>query len=374
MGLKKKYKILISVVVIIISFAVLIFGTAYYFIGKINITDENTPVATAATLPKTTTTTADGKKPAAEKATTVTQTANDEAEVFPDAEKLDGEEKKAIVKANKDIKDNLDDNRIWQSDKVKNILLLGIDYGTETLKYGRSDAMMILSLNKAIQKVKIVSISRNVYSSIPGFKNSMISHAHAFGGPTLAIKTVEQNYKIGIDNYVSCSFDSFVKIIDLLGGVDINLTEKEKEALNESGSSFASAGKNTLNGETALRYVRLRSIDSDKERTGRQRNILMALAEKFKGISIQKAFTLLNTVLPLINTDMRRSEILFQLANAVKYLSWDIQQYYIPNKAYDWVIRNNFYVNILDWPYELSYAHALIFEGVTPNYKELENE
>lgn len=372
MGLKKKYKVLISVFVIIFSFAVLVFGTVYYFIGKINITDENTPLSMAVTLPQTTN--AEAEKSADKKATTLPQNANGDEEIFPDAEKLDGKEKKAIVKANKDIKENLDDNRIWQSNQIINILLLGVDYGTETLKYGRSDAMMILSLNKAIQKIKIVSISRNVYSSIPGFKNSMISHAHAFGGPVLAMKTVEQNYKIGIDNYVSCSFDSFVKIIDLLGGVDINLTEKEREALNESGSSFASAGKNNLNGETALRYVRLRSIDSDKERTGRQRNIIMALAQKFKGISAQKAFELLNTVLPLINTDMRRSEILFHLVSTVKYLSWEIQQYYIPNKSYDWVIRNSFYVNILDWPYELSYAHALIFEGVTPEYKELKNE
>ena len=349
----KRHKILTSVFIMILSFAVLISGTAYYFLGKINITDENTPAVPAVTLPNS----SDG-----------------EDEIFPDSENLTGEEKKTIIKANKDIKENLDDNRIWQSDQIINILLLGVDYGTETLKYGRSDAMMVLSLNKAIQKIKIISISRNVYSSIPGFKNSMISHAHAFGGPALAIKTVEQNYKIGIDNYVSCSFDSFVKIIDVLGGVDINLTEREKEALNESGSNFVSAGKNSLDGETALRYARLRWIDSDKERTGRQRNILMALAEKFKGITAEKAFELLNTVLPLINTDMKKSEILYQLATAVKYLSWDIQQYYIPDKSYERVIRNDFYVNILDWPYEVSYAHSLIFEGVTPDYKELKNE
>lgn len=353
MAFIKKHKILTSVFIMILSFAVLISGTAYYFLGKINVTDENTPLQPAATLP---------------------QSSGSAIETLPDSNSLTGEEKKTVLKADKDIRENLDDNKIWQSDQIMNILILGVDYGTETLKYGRSDAMMILSLNKAIQKIKLISISRNVYAAIPGFKNSMISHAHAFGGPALAIKAVEQNYKIAIDNYVSCSFDSFEKIIDLLGGVDVELSESEKSALNESGSNFASAGKNHLDGETALRYARLRWIDSDKERSGRQRNILMSLAEKFKNITAEKAFELLNTVLPLINTDMKKSEMLYQLASAVKYLRWDIQQYYIPNKSYEFVIKNDFYVSILDWPYELSYAHSLIFEGITPDYKETEDE
>ena len=289
---------------------------------------------------------------------------------IPDFDNLDKDDRKTFDTADEEIRQNLANGKIWKSDSVLNILLLGTDYGTASSTYGRSDAMIILSVNKAVQKVKLISISRNVYAAIPGFKNSMISHAHIFGGPALSIKTVEQNYKIGIDNYVSCGFDSFVKIINILGGVRLTLSEIEAKAMSKYDSSITGAGSYLLNGATALQYSRQRYFDSDMGRTERQRKLLSALADKFKSITVKQALKIVNTVLPLVNTDMKKSEILYQLASAIRYLSWEREQYYLPAKSYDYTMKNGYFINLLDWPYELDYAHKLIYEGVIPEYKE----
>ena len=349
MSFIKKHKILTSVIIVAVSLCMLAFGTCYYFLDKINIDDSNAAAETTGVNFES-----------------IVAAEND----IPDFDSLDKDDRKTFNTADEEIRQNLANGKIWKSDSVLNILLLGTDYGTASSTYGRSDAMIILSVNKAVQKVKLISISRNVYVAIPGFNNSMISHAHIFGGPALSIKTVEQNYKIGIDNYVSCGFDSFVKIINILGGVRLTLSEIEAKAMSKYDSSITGAGSYLLNGETALQYSRQRYFDSDKNRTERQRKLLSALADKFKSITVKQALKIVNTVLPLVNTDMKKSEIIYQLASAVRYLSWEREQYYLPAKSYDYVMKNGYYVNFLDWPYELNYAHELIYEGVIPEYKE----
>ena len=349
MSFIKKHKILTSVIIVAVSLCMLAFGTCYYFLDKINIDDSNAAAETTGANFES-----------------IVAAEND----IPDFDNLDKDDRKTIDAADEKIRQNLDNSKIWKSDSVLNILLLGTDYGTGSSACGRSDAMIILSVNKAVQKVKLISISRNVYAAIPGFKNSMISHAHIFGGPALAIKSVEQNYKIGIDNYVSCGFDSFVKIINILGGVRLTLSEIEAKAMSKYDSSITGAGSYLLNGATALQYSRQRYFDSDKGRTERQRKVLSALADKFKSITVKQALKIVNTVLPLVNTDMKKSEILYQLASAIRYLSWEREQYYLPAKSYDYTMKNGYFINLLDWPYELDYAHKLIYEGVIPEYKE----
>ncbi|MDO4380782.1 MAG: LCP family protein, partial [Clostridia bacterium] len=223
-----KHKVLTSVFIVIVALVILVTGTASYFFGKINITDRNS-------VPEPATTAA--------------------GEEISD---LSNNEKKAFEDADSKIKDNLDNSKTWCSDDVMNIALLGIDYGDEKYPYGRSDAMIVLSINKAVKKVNVISLSRTVYSAIPGYKNTRMNHAHGYGGAPLALKTIELNYKFVIDNYVSCGFDSFMKIIDILGGVDIDLSQAEVDALKEHRPDlFEKAGRYTLDGDAALRYARL---------------------------------------------------------------------------------------------------------------------
>lgn len=341
----KRHKILSAVVALILVFSLLVSGTVFYFLNKINITDRNTPPSAAAT------------------------STGSESSVYP--KDLSAEDKKELEKADSGILDNLDDRKTWFSDEVTNIALLGIDYGDEEYPCGRSDAMIVLSINKAVKKIKVISLSRTVYSAIPGHKNARMNHAHGYGGAPLTLETIELNYKIAIDNYVSCGFDSFQKIIDILGGVDATLTDAEAEAISRNNTrTFEKGGKYTLDGKSALKYARLRSIDSDQNRTGRQRKILLSLFNKLKKITVPQAVEIAEKVLPLINTDLKKSEIMYQLVSAIKYFKWDISQYFMPSKVYKLVMRDWFEVTLIDWPYEVNYIHKLIFEGVTPKYKE----
>ena len=350
MNFIKRHKILTSVIAVVLVLALLVSGTVFYFLNKINITDRNAAPSLAAT--------------------------SDQGEDFDDGGKLSDDDKLALKEADGDILDNLDDRKIWRSDKVTNIALLGIDYGDEDYPYGRSDAMIVLSINKAVKKVKVISLSRTVYSAIPGHKNARMNHAHGYGGAPLALQTIELNYKIAIDNYVSCGFDSFKKIIDILGGVEIELTDKEAAALSRNNTkTFEKGGKYLLDGDNALRFVRLRSIDSDQHRTGRQRKIILSLVGKLKQITVSQAVEIADKVLPLINTDLKKNEIMYQLVSAIKYLKWDISQYFMPStKVYKLVLRDWFEVTLIDWPDEVNYIHKLIFEGVTPEYKEKTDE
>lgn len=284
--------------------------------------------------------------------------------------KLSKKEQRELDKANDSIRRNLDDTKKWYSDQVFNVMLFGYDYGSPSYPYGRSDSMIVVSINKALKKVKLISLSRTAYSAIPGYENTRMSHAHGYGGAPLAIKTIELNYKFRIDHFIGCSFDSFKKIIDAFGGVDISLSSAEANALNQNFHCFPRAGAYHLNGEQALNYARLRKIDNDRTRTGRQRTVLMALKERAKSLSLTDLNNLLNTVLPLVSTDFSKTDIVYQMANAMSYLNWDFEQHLIPAEPYNLVLRGQFEVIIMDWEYEVGYLHDVMYEGVIPQYEE----
>ena len=134
--------------------------------------------------------------------------------------------------ADKDISENIDDPRMWYNDNIINILLIGRDLGHGSKYYSRADSVIVVSINKLNNDIKLVSLSRATYVSIPGHGNARLNAAHAYGGSKLLIDTIEQNYKIRIDHYVSIDFNGFIKAVDALGGVDIALTESEVKALS----------------------------------------------------------------------------------------------------------------------------------------------
>lgn len=274
--------------------------------------------------------------------------------------------------ADDEIRRNLDDNKVWYNENVKNILLIGADYGNNWQKR-RSDAMILISINKADQQIKMVSLLRAAYVAIPGHGNARLNAAHAIGGPNLLIKTIEQNYKIHIDNYVSVNFEAFPKVIDILGGIDIKLTDKEAAALadtfRENGlKAPTGAGTYHMNGKTTLGYVRLRSIDFDRMRTQRQRNVLTQIANKAKAISANQALQLLDEILPLISTDFTKTEIVSQLVGALNYLRWPITQDTLPHSwpKLVYVPDSPVEVLLLDWHETKRYAHDLLYPNMEP--------
>lgn len=279
-----------------------------------------------------------------------------------------------LVQSDTDISKNLDDNQIWYSDSIMNILLLGIDNNKN------SDSMIVVSINKDTKAVKLVSFSRIAYAAIDGYGNSRLSHAHRFGGGgsagvALVRGAIEKNYKIRIDNYISTTIANFQKVIDCMGGVDIGLTKEElatevmQRSLTRQGYTNFDPNVYNLNGYSAMNYVRLRSIDSDWMRTQRQRNVLEALAKKARQMSILEIRALIEEILPLINTDLTKGEILSQLMNVYSYLSSDIEQYVIPHKGYE--VRNieGSDVMLVNWDTEVPYVHGLFYAGLDVKYK-----
>ena len=271
-----------------------------------------------------------------------------------------------------DVASNYNNNEIWYSDEIRNILLMGIDEGSRNFPYGRSDAMIVLSVNTRTKAVKMLSFSRAVYVAIAGYENTRLSHAHGYGGAALAIDTIERNYKIRIDNYVETGFETFKKIIDVLDGVTIDLTNAEAYALKgkiaKAGIPYVGAGKYVLNGELALEYVRLRRIDSDRERTARQRKVLMSIANKVKSQNPLQLTVLANQILPLITTDLSKMEILSQLANINTYINGNVQQAVIPQNSSKLTLIDNFEVLVVDWKSEVKKLHNLMYQGTEPKY------
>lgn len=206
------------------------------------------------------------------------------------------------------------------SDSWMNILLLGCDSYT-TNSYSRSDSMIILSVNTQTYAVKMTSLMRDTWIKVSGQKTRKLTELCAVGGPELTIQAINENFGTDISKYMLISMDGIAEVIDLLGGLDLDITEAERKALNKglfdlSGLSGMeklqeSGEKVHLNGNQATAYARIRKIDSDFVRVERQRIVLLAMAEKI--LSGADASTLMNIVTALmdyVDTNLTFMEIM----------------------------------------------------------------
>ena len=287
-------------------------------------------------------------------------------------------EEVTVPEADDDIAENIDDQRMWYNDNIINILLIGCDLGSETRYYPRADSVIVLSINTLNSTIKMVSLSRATYVSIPGHGNARLNAAHAYGGPKLLVKTIEENYKIRIDKYISIDFDGFIQAIDTLGGVDIYLTQEEINVIagtmSANGITPNGAGTYHLNGNVALEYARIRGIDNDRARTGRQRVVLTAILDKFKKMFstesyatiISKCFDYLDEVLPLVSTNFTKGEIISQAPKYVGYMKYNVTEAIIPKVNVPLQNINGIEVLILDWPTVKNDIHEILYPGIEP--------
>lgn len=209
---------------------------------------------------------------------------------------------------------------IENSDEVINILLIGQD-GREGQGRQRSDVMMLCTINKPMKTLTITSFMRDMYVQIPGYQDNRINVPYVLGGMELLDQTLETNFGVRVDGNVEVDFYGFIDIINLMGGVEMELTAAEARYMNlnvswdvNDGSSKnwnLTAGVNHLTGSQALSYARMRYVgNGDYERTARQRRVLSALVEKAKELSISELNLLLKYALPMITTDMETSQIM----------------------------------------------------------------
>ncbi|MBO5892558.1 MAG: LCP family protein [Oscillospiraceae bacterium] len=196
-----------------------------------------------------------------------------------------------------------------QSDDVINILLVGKDASSADGR-PRTDSMILLSINKRTNSLSMVSLMRDLYVQIPGgYSDNRINAAYRFGGIDLLNATIEKNFGIVIDGNIEVDFQQFATIINILGGVEIELTQAEASYMQRLGFSKIVAGKNLLGGEAALQYCRIRMIDSDHQRTERQRKLLLIIADRAQDMSISQVWEMIDKVLPYVRTDMSEKEL-----------------------------------------------------------------
>ncbi|MGB4588310.1 MAG: LCP family protein [Clostridiaceae bacterium] len=187
---------------------------------------------------------------------------------------------------------------------VTNIALFGVD--AEIGKNGRSDTIMIVTVDKNTKKIKLTSIVRDSYVDIPDRGMDKINHAYAFGGAQLALKTINTNFHLDIRSYATVNFTTLPKIIDTIGGVKITVTNAEATQI----AGLSSGGTYNLTGAQALDYSRIRHIDSDFARSGRQRTVIEAIINKMLNSSVTSYPSILSKVLPMITTNMSSNDIL----------------------------------------------------------------
>lgn len=207
---------------------------------------------------------------------------------------------------------------IFDGEEYVNIMLVGQDRRwNETVS--RSDAMALLTFNKKTGVLYMTSFLRDMYVQIPGYPDNRINAAYALGGMELMEETIRLNFGVPIDGTVSVDFFRFPEIVDMLGGLELTLTQEEADYLNRRGNWglgpdvcdwTLTAGVNRMTGEQCLAYSRLRDLGTDVVRVNRQHNVLIAMLGKVKDLSLTEAVGLLNQFLPMVTTNMSNQQIL----------------------------------------------------------------
>ena len=213
---------------------------------------------------------------------------------------------------------------------IVNVLLLGTDIrvpGTEDP--GRADSTMLCSLNMKTGDVKLISFERGIYVPIPDMGQDLLTHAYHWGGAALSQSIIEECFLLDVAGYAQVDFNNFKLVIDTIGGVDIELTESEAAALR------LPAGLNHLNGAQALSYCRLRSVDSDWERQQRQRTTIAAALKQVRSLSLPELDSTMNTLLPLIHTNLSKTQISRLMLNAPKFIQGDVSQLQVPDRNWN---------------------------------------
>ena len=227
----------------------------------------------------------------------------------------------------------LDSSELTQSSSVKNILLLGIDRRNPD-DSSRSDTMLLVSINTASRKIKLTSFMRDSYVYIPEKqKSAKLNAACTWGGAQMVMDTIEYNFNIKIDHYMLVDFTMFESIIDGLGGVDVAITEKEAKYMRKDVhlENIQAGDSVHLNGHEALWYCRIRKLDSDFMRTGRQRKVMTSIIEKCKQTSPFELYALVGDVISRVETDMSPSTLTGLAINGLlRYLHYDIEQGSVP--------------------------------------------
>lgn len=227
---------------------------------------------------------------------------------------------------------------------VTSILLIGTD-GRSVDDRGRSDTMILLSINKKTDEITLTSFMRDSYVDIPGYGWEKLNASYSYGGPELLMDTIEKNFRVRVEDYIAVNFNSFASIIDSVGGIEIEVSDAEAQEINtilmaevnelmgdaRDADLLNSGGKLQLNGKQALSYARIRYIgNADFERTERQRNVLTQVAGKLKSLNPSMISNITKNAVPQITTNMSTSELYLLSLRLPFVIRYDIVQIRVP--------------------------------------------
>ena len=264
-------------------------------------------------------------------------------------------------------------------DDVINIAFFGLDRRKKD-EPSRSDAIMIISLDKKHKKVKVSSIMRDSYVDIDGHGKTKLNHAYAYGGPELAIKTINSTFKLNIRNFVAVDFYELEKIIDTVGGVEIPVRSDEIKYINiymqetakiqgKSVQEVQKSGLQNLNGMQAVAYARIRyTSGGDYERTERQRIVLTAIMNKVKKLGPTEFPKVVSALLPNVESSFSSTEIMKMGTSAFALDIDNIEQQRFPLDDYcKGKLIDGVYYLLFNDEKTINQIHKYIFEDIKPN-------
>ncbi len=273
------------------------------------------------------------------------------------------------------------------SNSVTNIALFGIDTRNVNGARGNSDSIMILSIDKANNTIKITSVMRDTLVPIEGRGANKVNAAYAYGGPELAVKTLNQVFNLNIRDYATVNFAGMAEIIDAMGGIEVDLTEAERQDANKhirwlaitSGTPSAQiqkAGPQTLTGTQAVAFARIRYVSTssgvrdDYGRTDRQRYVMEQLFNKALSMGKSKYPGVIKALLPHMETSLTYADILGMsgvLTGDIHFQQARIPQGYamqISQRDFPTSLGAALYIN-LDYAAEM--LHGFIYDNIHPD-------
>lgn len=195
--------------------------------------------------------------------------------------------------------------------KILNVLLIGQDR-RENETVSRADSVILCTFNKSSGNLTMTSFLRDLYLPIPGRGSDRLNAAYAYGGAKLLRQCLTENFGIQIDGTIEVDFSRFSEVIDVLGGVEVELRQDEAQVINTETGSSLTEGRHLLNGSQTLAYSRIRSLDSDGDfsRTDRQRKVMRAVVDAYRNAGLPVLMKLMKQILPMLSTDMTESRLL----------------------------------------------------------------
>ncbi len=299
----------------------------------------------------------------------------------PDTDKSEIESYKNDVESRADSTTDGDEELV--SDVI-NILLVGSDVRPDE-DVGRSDTMILVSINKETKRIVATSFLRDTYVKIP-IKNEFhkLNAAYAYGGIELLFETLQYNYGVSVDKYVAVDFLSFIDAIDILGGLDVQVYEDELYWFNQyihasnllvepperedsDYVDYADGSYQHLNGKQALAYARFRYVgNGDFTRTDRQRRVVQNIFDKVKTMDVGTIVKLLDSIIPQITTNLTTDECMELITLLPEISKYEVVSWHIPDEDFKYMTIDGDDVVAIDFSYYMKKLYNYIYTDAEP--------